>query len=1526
VAVSTLGKLFTTPVDGQVYGQPLIMTGVNITTGASQGLHNVAFVATQHDSVYAIDADTGAVLWQDSFVNPAAGVTTVPSTDCNCSDVSPQYGITSTPVIDPATNTLYTDTRTKEVIAGINHYIYRLHALSLSDGSENFGGPVVIADTSFDGTSYGYISGPSVRGNGAGGDKSNVPFNSLRELQRTGLTIANGSVYLAFGSQCDNNPYHGWVLGYDLQTLQPTAVLCTTPNGTQGGIWMSGGSIIADSVGNLFLEVGNGSFNANTLPRAFPTDANYGNAFLRLIPDPGSTPSNPNANGWGLAVADFFVPNNFAVLNQNDRDVGSGGIMLLPDSLGSSTTPHLMVGGSKEGRIYLLNRDNLGRFDPNGDHVVQQFLLPDGVFDTPALFNNWIYFAAAFHFTEHATAYSISNGVLSTSPVSQSSDIFNWPGSTPSISANGTNNGIAWMMDRSRNQLRAFDASNLANELWTSAQAPNNRDALGTVVKFTVPTVANGRVYVGTASSLVTYGLLNSVSTPPQAPTNLTAEPVSSSQINLTWSDPPNNNENGFNIERSTDGVTFQPSGTAPAGATSFLVTALQPSTSYTFRVYAFNGAGNSPFSNTAMATTMSQASSLDFSNGFAGSSVSLSYNGASRINGTRLELTDGGTNEKASVFSRQAVDIAHFNTRFSFQLHDGTNPQAEGFTFVVQGVGATTLGSAGSGLGYGADATGHPSISSSIAVKFDLFDDSGEGNDSTGLYLNGATPTQNGSIDLTATGLDLQSGHVFNVVLISDGSTLQVSITDSTSGQSAVQTYSVNIPATVGASTGYVGFTGSTGSSTAVQDILTWTYTPTASLPPFAPTNLTAAATSGSDVHLSWTDNSSTETGFQIDRATDAAFTQNVETQTSAANSGTTAGFNDSNLTAGVTYYYRVRATNAFGDSFNSNIVNVTPPTIPLTPSNARATLVTTTEIDLAWDDNSNNEDGFHIFRRDGGAGLFNLIATLPPNTTTFANPGLRPATQYDYHIQAFNVAGFADFAGITVSTLSGTPPPSNLLATSGTGQINLTWSGVSGASSYNIYRGTAAGAETLYVTGVVSPFFGDTGLGNGVTYFYQVTAILSGTESARSGEAFATTAPVAPSNPTARAGSEQVTLSWTAPHGAQSYNLYRATAQGAETLLHTGITAASFTDSDLNDSTTYYYQVSAVASGAEGPRSAEVFATPFADHLQLDAPPNTSAGAPFSVTVTARDRSGNVLFGYRGTIHFTSSDTGSGLVLPGDYTFVAADRGRHSFLVTLVSTGTQTVTAQDLLARSTKGNARLTVNPTSLPTFVLRTSTTAVAGVPFNLFVQVVDGTGQSIPTYTGTVHFSSSDPAATLPSDYTFQASEGGVHTFTNLIFTTSLSQTIIVADTANPAITKTLNFKVNPGAATHFNIFAPPAVTAGEAFTMTVIAADAFGNRVNGYRGTVLFKSSDAAATLPGNYSFTDADQGQHVFTAGARTALVADTANSSLKSKITVQVNSPPMSAGIRSEFDKDWTRLRSMLDMVFSEEDNGFSH
>jgi hypothetical protein len=506
VNAGSFGKLFTTPLDGQVYAQPLLVTGVNITTGSQQGTHVVIYVATEHDSVYALDAHSGAVLWRDSFTNPGGGVTTVSSTDVGSGDLSPEIGITGTPVIDPSTGTLYVDAKTKETGSGSPDYVFRLHALDLSTGAEKFGGPAVIADTAFDGTNYTYISGPAVNGTGDGSVGGQVTFNALRQHQRPGLTLVNGTVYLAFASHGDNGPYHGWVLGYNAHTLALTAALNTTPNGGLGGIWQSGGRIAADAQGNLYVMTGNGTFDTTLNVNGFPASADYGDSFLKLAPDPGSRPGSQNANGWGLKVADYFTPSDEQSLSQADADLGSGGPLLLPDSAGSAADPHLVVGAGKQGKIYLLNRDNLGKFDPATDHGVQE--LPGALtmaFDTPAFFNGTLYYAGN---GDVGKAFSLVNATLSTNPTSQSADSFGFPGSTPSVSANGTAGGMVWNLDTGTNQLRAYDVANYANELYTSAQAAGNRDRLGSVVKFSVPTVANGMVYVGTTDSLVAFGLL----------------------------------------------------------------------------------------------------------------------------------------------------------------------------------------------------------------------------------------------------------------------------------------------------------------------------------------------------------------------------------------------------------------------------------------------------------------------------------------------------------------------------------------------------------------------------------------------------------------------------------------------------------------------------------------------------------------------------------------------------------------------------------------------------------------------------------------------------------------------------------------------------------------------------------------------------------------------------------------------------------------------------------------------------------
>ena len=373
VNVADFGKVFTTPADGRVYGQPLYLPGVSITTGASQGTHNVIYTATEHNSIYAIDADTGQVLWQDNFNQPSAGVTPVPSSDVG-GVIQPEIGITSTPVIDPTTNTLYTCVYTKEVRSGANHYVYRFHAINISNGQEQFGGPLLVADTIYDGTNFTFVSGPVVHGTGLGSVGGTVTLNAARQLQRPGLTLANGTVYVAFGSHNDQEPSHGWILGFnhaDAQNqLQLVAAFNVTPNGKLGSIWQSGGKIAADSNGFLYAMTGNGTFDTTLDANGFPVQGDYGDSFIKLAVDPSSSPTNQNENGWGLKVVDYFTPHNELALEAGDIDIGSGAPLLFPDSAGSTAHPHLLAGGGKAGTYYLIDRDNMGKFNPSTDNIV----------------------------------------------------------------------------------------------------------------------------------------------------------------------------------------------------------------------------------------------------------------------------------------------------------------------------------------------------------------------------------------------------------------------------------------------------------------------------------------------------------------------------------------------------------------------------------------------------------------------------------------------------------------------------------------------------------------------------------------------------------------------------------------------------------------------------------------------------------------------------------------------------------------------------------------------------------------------------------------------------------------------------------------------------------------------------------------------------------------------------------------------------------------------------------------------------
>jgi hypothetical protein len=438
--------------------------------------------------VYAFDADgsSTAPLWRISFLG--SNVTTVPANDTGeTSDISPEIGITGTPVIDPASNTLYVVAKTKE---GGSTYVQRLHALDLGTGAEKFGGPVTIQ--------------ASVPGSGSGSSGGQVRFDPLRHNQRAALLLSNGVVYLAFGSHGDQPPYHGWVLGYSASTLQQVFVVNVSPNSQAGGIWHANGGPAADAAGNIYVVTGNGPFDANTGGKDF------GDSFLRI------TPSG--------TIVDYFTPWNQGSLNANDFDLGAAGAMLLPDQPGAH--PHLLVSAGKNNTIYLVDRDTMGHYSgtTNDNQVVQSLVdvFPNGTpepgnYSAPVFFNGTVYFGPV---ADNVQAFSLSNGRLSTTPQTRSSDVFSYPGAMMAISAAGAINGILWAIQRNGNcgtdvscgsagpgVLKAYDPSNLGTLLYSSDQS-GARDTLDFATKFSIPLVANGKVFVGSMGYLTVYGLL----------------------------------------------------------------------------------------------------------------------------------------------------------------------------------------------------------------------------------------------------------------------------------------------------------------------------------------------------------------------------------------------------------------------------------------------------------------------------------------------------------------------------------------------------------------------------------------------------------------------------------------------------------------------------------------------------------------------------------------------------------------------------------------------------------------------------------------------------------------------------------------------------------------------------------------------------------------------------------------------------------------------------------------------------------
>src|SRR6266478_2554386 len=475
VNATMFGKKGEFMVDGKVDAQPLYLS--QVTIGGQK--KNVLYVATEHGSVYAFDADsingaTSAFLWKTSTL----GAGEITSDNRGCGQVSPEIGITATPVIDRARNAIYVVAMSKT--AG-GTYFQRLHALDLSTGAELFGGPKAITAT------Y-----PGTGDNSSGG---NVVFDPKQYKERPGLLQINGTIYTTWSSHCDIRPYTSWVMAVSADTLAQTSVLNLVPNGSEGGIWMAGTAPAADAAGNMFFIMGNGDFDTTLNASGFPANGNCGNCFVKL-----STSS-------GLKLADYFTPHNTVAESNADQDFGSGGGILLLDVTDSGgNTRHLSVGAGKDSLIYVVDRDSMGKFNPNTDQIYQEISgqLGGGVFSMPAFFNNTVYYGAV---GDALKAFPVITAKLASTSSSQSTHHFGYPGTTPSVSANGAANGIVWAIENTGAILFAYDATDLTKELYDSNQAANNRDHFSGN-KFITPVVVNGKVYVGTQTSVAVFGLL----------------------------------------------------------------------------------------------------------------------------------------------------------------------------------------------------------------------------------------------------------------------------------------------------------------------------------------------------------------------------------------------------------------------------------------------------------------------------------------------------------------------------------------------------------------------------------------------------------------------------------------------------------------------------------------------------------------------------------------------------------------------------------------------------------------------------------------------------------------------------------------------------------------------------------------------------------------------------------------------------------------------------------------------------------
>jgi hypothetical protein len=1053
---TSFGKVYSISVDGYVYAQPLYLSNLTIP---GKGTHNVLFLATEHDSVYAFDADTIEPLWQISFINPPAGITTESSADTGTTDILPEVGITSTPVIDAASGTLYVVAKTNEN----SGQVFRIHALDITNGLDKIA-PVVIQ--------------ASVPGSGAGSSGGTLSFNATWQFQRPGLVLSNGTVYVGFGSSGDNNTWHGWIIAYNATNLSQIGALCTTPNGSSGGIWASGEAPPVDASGNIYFTTGNGDFDGTT---------EFGDAYVKL-----STSS-------GLKVADFFAPFNQVALNAADLDIASAGLTLLPDSFGTAAHPHLIVGAGKDGTIYVLDRDKMGGYNgsyTNPDSQIVQEIwnalggspitpnastLPyvENNYSTAAYWQNHVYFSGI---NDPVKMFNMSNGLLTTTPVSHSGTSYQFKGAQPVISAASSSaaSAILWTIENgpSNNTLHAYDATNLANEFYNSDQASGNRDQAGPAVKFVVPTIANGKVFVGSQYEVEVYGILSSnprlaapTFTPPAGnyptPQSVTISESTTSSATIYY---------------TTDGSVPNTSSTPYTGP-------IQVNSATKIRALAAApGYLISPVA-TGSYTIATQAGQLGFIQGnFAiphpsATTVTVPYTGAQGPGDLNVAII--GWNDSNANIVTVTDSVGNVYT---------------------PAVGPTVQTGAGSlAIYYAKSIPG--AASNSVTVTFD----------SAALSPDIRILEYSG-VD-TVSPLDVAAAALGNGGFSDSGFVTTTNADDLIVGGNLVQTGTptagpgftsriITAPDGDIAEDMIVASTGSYNASAPVSPAGQWimqmvAFKAAGAAPsPTAPTNLAATAGSSSQISLSWT--SSTESGgtisqYLIERCQGAGCTNFAQITTS-----TSTSFSDTGLTPSTSYGYRVRSS----DSLNrlspySTIATATTlaANAPTAPSSLVATPNGNTQISLSWTASTESGGAIsqYLIERCQGAACTNFAQVNTSTTTSFNDIGLLGSVSYVYRVRAQDSTGTNGPYSKTASATTTAPTftaPSNLTATAaGNTQINLSWTTATETggtiSQYLIERCATSGCNNFVQVGTsTATTFSDMSLTAATTYSYRVRA----------------------------------------------------------------------------------------------------------------------------------------------------------------------------------------------------------------------------------------------------------------------------------------------------------------------------------------------------------------------------------------------------------------------------------------------------